>query len=715
MAGKPIVIKILGDTLGFRRSLKDADEAAGETGKALDKLADKADKAGDTVEKSGGRFAGVKKWFAGFRVPVDDAGNAIANVGDQAERSEGRLSRFGDTIKGKLGDGQNVAVGKLTDLSGKLREFGPVGEKAGDVVEGLAGKLGAMGPVAGVAAGGVTVVAGAMVALGAKSVAVFQETAAQVLAVKRATGLAAEDASRWVAAAGDMNISAEQLSGSFGQLSKRAMANRDALEELGVQVAFNADGSIDLSETAMRVADAMNSTNDQAKKAAIGNAAFGKSWQTLIPLLSQGRTGLRDLFKEAEDKRLLLDDEDLQAAEDLRMALDDLKEGFHGIFLTVGKTVVPTLAETVDNIAWLVDGVNKLDGELDLMSKAFKVSLGPIGVFNDLVSDMRDLFGDGEDAAKDAAAGNDVFSASAKAMEEALAAATEAEEASTAAAARAKEEFARYERTIRDVIAAHDAKVRAELEAINVELRLEGAIDRVEGAMQELIAADKEAAKAAREHGAASDEATKAQEKLDDATRDAKQAMLDQAGAAVALQIKLNEANGVTLTASQQTGIYMAELVKLRDQNAPGSPLHNYLDGLIGKLSGTASQAANAATELHNMNKALAEAAGAEFNSNVGGGVTLRAKGGPLAANQLALVGEEGPELVRFSQPSTVIPADKTAAMIGGGSQVTMPASQTGPTIIVNVSGVVGDERAVAARITDLLRQYARSTSGRAA
>jgi len=44
------------------------------------------------------------------------------------------------------------------------------------------------------------------------------------------------------------------------------------------------------------------------------------------------------------------------------------------------------------------------------------------------------------------------------------------------------------------------------------------------------------------------------------------------------------------------------------------------------------------------------------------------AKGGDFGAGTLALVGEEGPELVKFGSAGTVIPAGPTAAMLNGPS-----------------------------------------------
>jgi TP901 family phage tail tape measure protein len=52
---------------------------------------------------------------------------------------------------------------------------------------------------------------------------------------------------------------------------------------------------------------------------------------------------------------------------------------------------------------------------------------------------------------------------------------------------------------------------------------------------------------------------------------------------------------------------------------------------------------------------------------NVGGGLKAQAKGGPTSLGRVTLVGEEGPELVRFTSPGHVYTASETQAMLSRG------------------------------------------------
>lgn len=91
---------------------------------------------------------------------------------------------------------------------------------------------------------------------------------------------------------------------------------------------------------------------------------------------------------------------------------------------------------------------------------------------------------------------------------------------------------------------------------------------------------------------------------------------------------------------------------------------------------------------------------------NVGGntGATARAHGGPVWPGEDFLVGEEGPELVRFSQVGTVVPAAQTAALLSSGDNRAPSASTTYAPVINNYGDKVTAQTVVMAmRQSELL------------
>lgn len=110
--------------------------------------------------------------------------------------------------------------------------------------------------------------------------------------------------------------------------------------------------------------------------------------------------------------------------------------------------------------------------------------------------------------------------------------------------------------------------------------------------------------------------------------------------------------------------------------NVPG---FEWAKEAAGKLRGMAEQARNAAKGI----KDIPASKSVKISITVGGldkldaaarnfralGVQgVRARGGPVAAGGLYLVGEEGPELVRFDNAGTVYPAGQTRQMLTSGA-----------------------------------------------
>lgn len=80
------------------------------------------------------------------------------------------------------------------------------------------------------------------------------------------------------------------------------------------------------------------------------------------------------------------------------------------------------------------------------------------------------------------------------------------------------------------------------------------------------------------------------------------------------------------------------------------------------------------------------------------------ARGGPMDAGRPYVVGEEGPELVIPRSSGTVIPAGRTAELLGGGGSITVHVDARG----------AADPRAVGAAVRSGVRQGLRSTGTRA-
>jgi len=299
-----------------------------------------------------------------------DAADKIRGVGDETEKA---------SIKTRLMTAASDKLGVSVDETGRLLKTGL-----------------ALG--AGAAAGG-------LAALAISGVKQFTDLTDQVRDFQRVSGASAEDSSRWVAALDDMEISADAGARAVFKLSREIGEGGGKLREFGVEIAKNKDGTTDLSGTLLNIADAYKHTSDEGERAALIQAAFGRAGKELIPVLEQGRKGIKDLFEGAEEGHQIFSQEDLQNAREFELAMDDLQDTLRGFQIEAGKAVVPALTEQLNNASEgleLADkGANLLGTSLaDIGGEALHV-INPFHGLTDAVSGLGDALGIGGDDTED--------------------------------------------------------------------------------------------------------------------------------------------------------------------------------------------------------------------------------------------------------------------------------------------------------------------------
>lgn len=259
----------------------------------------------------------------------------VAVVVDPSGASKGVKSVQGEFDK--LGVSAMGAGSKLT---------GGLGKGIGGITSGLGGMT-----VPLLAAGG------AITAFALGGAAKFGALGESVEKFEAVAGVPAEVASRWVAVADDFGVSAEELSGAVGKLGKGLGANAGMLDAYGVSVATAKDGSVDLAQTTFNVIDAYNKTVDPAKKAALGAAAFGKSYQELIPLIDEGSSSIKQSFDDVSNAQLF-DDKKVAQAKQYRLAMDDLHDTVSDLQMEMGQRLIPVIIGVADGLAKIAGPVS---------------------------------------------------------------------------------------------------------------------------------------------------------------------------------------------------------------------------------------------------------------------------------------------------------------------------------------------------------------------
>lgn len=139
---------------------------------------------------------------------------------------------------------------------------------------------------------------------------------------------------------------------AFGKLSKQIVATNEAtvagttpLSQLNIATK-NADGSTrDFTSVLLDLADKFQGMPDGVEKTALAMEIFGRSGKDLIPLLNQGREGIIELQKKADELGITLSGENVEAFRKYIEASKDLKDSQLAIKMTIGQETIPAITE----------------------------------------------------------------------------------------------------------------------------------------------------------------------------------------------------------------------------------------------------------------------------------------------------------------------------------------------------------------------------------
>jgi hypothetical protein len=225
-------------------------------------------------------------------------------------------------------------------------------------------------------AGGGMVAAGALVSKALSGMSDdFIQTGKDTLALQRATGDTAEEASRLRFAAQQTGTSVDTLATGLKFLSKNMAAGKDAFREIGVATKDAGGGLRNTHDVLFDVADAFKGMEDGAKKTDLALKLFGRSGTDMIPMLNRGGQALRELEAQAKSYGLELTGENLAAVKANIKAHRELDAAMQGVRVQIGTGVTGALntmlTPLVNSAKWFA--------QLDPNAKAAAGSVGMFG------------------------------------------------------------------------------------------------------------------------------------------------------------------------------------------------------------------------------------------------------------------------------------------------------------------------------------------------
>ena len=233
--------------------------------------------------------------------------------------------------------------------------------------EGAMGKLkaGAGAAFDGIKANAASMALGAGTAIAGfalKAIGDFQKLALEVDKFSNSTGLAAEEASRWVEAAGDIGIESNTLTSAFNKMNRAVADNSTAFAELGTEIARTETGATDVNQTFLNTIEALRKVEDPAQRARLATQILGKSWTELSELVEMGAADLEEALASVSDAKII-DENEIAKAKRLREVQDNLGDAFESIALTIGEALLPAVEAVAGPLEALARGMQNLSDE----------------------------------------------------------------------------------------------------------------------------------------------------------------------------------------------------------------------------------------------------------------------------------------------------------------------------------------------------------------
>ena len=194
----------------------------------------------------------------------------------------------------------------------------------------------------------------------------YAEKADELVTRSMQTGLSTEFLQAYEYAQNLVDVDLETYISSLRKLTDQMDAARDGnkqlqktFADLGVQVTNTADGSLrPADEVMLDVIDALHSMENETERNAAASEIFGKSYQSLNPLIVQGTQVLTDYMDAAKDNYNLTENE-IKALAGLDDAVQKNKNEWEGLKQHLAAQFAPAATEALENFTELVVNAGK--------------------------------------------------------------------------------------------------------------------------------------------------------------------------------------------------------------------------------------------------------------------------------------------------------------------------------------------------------------------
>jgi hypothetical protein len=226
--------------------------------------------------------------------------------------------------------------------------------------------------------GGAVSVVGSAMAVAIRS---QLNTADQMGEIAQKLGVPVDALSGLKHAAHILGVEFETLQGGILRLSKAMDGSPEKFDALGISVR-DANGEMrPTADVLKELADRFQSMPDGAEKTALAMDLFGKSGAAMIPMLNAGSASITDLMEEARKLGLVITQETADAAGKFNENLDKLRATATGLAAIVAAHLAPVLAQISDYVLEMAAAFQNLSPETQKFmawAAGLTVVLGPV-------------------------------------------------------------------------------------------------------------------------------------------------------------------------------------------------------------------------------------------------------------------------------------------------------------------------------------------------
>ena len=213
------------------------------------------------------------------------------------------------------------------------------------------------------------------------------KTADDINALSKQTGIATDTIQKMKYASDLIDVDMETAVKAVGKLKKGLDKNEDTLKAMGVAIKDQNGQYRNMEDIFMDTIKGLSQIENETERDKVAMDLFGKSADELAGYIDDGGQAFKELSQMAEQKGLIISDEDLQKANEFNDTLDELKATVGMDLLKAGADIGQALLPVLQTLANVITKVADAFGNLGPTGQTVVlVVLGLVAALSPLLS-----------------------------------------------------------------------------------------------------------------------------------------------------------------------------------------------------------------------------------------------------------------------------------------------------------------------------------------